>query len=106
MADAKTSKKTTVVINGKKYPLVHTEEEEYIHLIERYLNGKIEKLKNEGMQLSETAAMVVVAITVTNELFQTQKNFNSLKTDVARMLGDYDELKKENEEFRRIIEEK
>jgi cell division protein ZapA (FtsZ GTPase activity inhibitor) len=58
------------------------------------------------MQLSETAALVVVALTVTDELFQTQKNFSALKTDVARLLTEYDELKKENEEMHRLLEDK
>ena len=113
MEDNSNMKRTTVVINGKKYPLIYSEEDEYIHLIERYVNGKIEKLSKEGMQLSETAALVIVAITVANELFQTQKNFNALKTDVARMLNEYDELKsenddliKENEDLRRRIGER
>ncbi len=102
----KIAKKITVTINGKKYPLVHSEDEEYIRVIERYVNGKIEKLSKDGMQLSETAALVVVALTVTDELFQTQKNFRALKTDVARLLTEYDELKKENEEMHRLLEDK
>ncbi len=98
MADAE-KKKITVSINGKNYTLIHDETDEYIHRIARYLDAKVAAASRGGLQLGEQTAVVMTAITITDELFKTQKNFNTLKNEIRRMMDEYDKISAEKEEL-------
>lgn len=96
MADAE-KKKITVSINGKNYTLIHDESDEYIHRIARYLDTKVAAASRGTLQLGEQTAVVMTAITITDELFKTQKNFNTLKNEIRRMMDEYDKITAEKD---------
>ncbi len=96
MAD---KKKITITVSGKNYTLLHDESDDYIHRIAHYLNSKITAASKGGLQLGEPTALVMAAITITDELFKTQKNFNTLKNEIKRMMDEYDQLKIEKQEL-------
>lgn len=92
-------KKITVTINGRNYTLRHDETDEYVHRIVQYLNNKVADVSRGGLQLGEHIALVMAAINITDELFKTQKNFNTLKNEIKRMMDEYDKLKLEKQEL-------
>lgn len=92
-------KKITVTINGRNYTLRHDETDEYVHRIVQFLNNKVAAVSRGGLQLGEQTALVMSSITITDELFKTQKNFNTLKNEIKRMMDEYDKLKLENQEL-------
>lgn len=92
-------KKITVSINGRNYTLRHDETDEYVHRISQFLNNKIAAVSRSGLQLGEQTAIVMSAITITDELFKTQKNFNTLKNEIKRIMDEYDKLKLEKQEL-------
>lgn len=87
--------KITLSIGGKNYTLVHDETEDYMKRIEHYLNTKIENSGKAGIQLGEQTALIMASISVIDELFKTQKNFNTLKNEIKRIMDEYDKLKAE-----------
>lgn len=91
--------KIRFTINGKTYTLLHDEPEEYMHRIEHYLNSKVAAASKSGIQLGEQTAIVMASISITDELFKTQKNFNTLKNEIKRMMDEYDRLKIEKQEL-------
>ncbi len=91
--------KIRFTINGKAYTLLHDEPEEYMHRIEHYLNTRVAAVSKSGIQLGEQTAIVMAAISITDELFKTQKNFNTLKNEIKRMMDEYDRLKSEKQEL-------
>ncbi len=91
--------KIRFTINGKTYTLLHDEPEEYMHRIEHYLNTRVAAASKSGIQLGEQTAIVMASISITDELFKTQKNFNTLKTEIKRMMDEYDRLKIEKQEL-------
>lgn len=88
-----------LTINGKNYTLVHDETEDYMRRIEHYLNGKVSAAMKAGIQLNEQTAFVMASISIIDELFKTQKNFNTLKNEIKRMMDEYDKLKMEKQEL-------
>ena len=85
--------KITLNIGGKNYTLVHDETDDYMKRIEHYLNTKIETAGKAGIQLGEQTALVMASISVIDELFKTQKNFNTLKNEIKRIMDEYDKLR-------------
>ena len=89
----------TVRISGKDYTLIHDETDEYVHRIAHYLNTKIIEASKMGIQQGESTPLVLSALTVTDELFKSQKNFNTLKNEIKRMMDEYEKLKQQNQIF-------
>ena len=85
--------KITLTVNGKNYTLVHDEIEDYMKRIEHYLNAKIETASKAGVQLGEQTALIMASISVIDDLFKTQKNFNTLKNEIKRIMDEYDKLR-------------
>lgn len=92
-------KRITVTVNGKNYTLRHDESDEYVQRIANYLNNKVAEASSGGLQLGEHTSLVMSAITITDELFKTQKNFNTLKNEIKRMMDEYDSLRLEKQEL-------
>ena len=85
-------KKMTVNINGKDYVLNHTESEEYIHRIGKYVNQKIDEASIDGMKLDSSKSTVMACINLADELFKAQH-------DLEEALRANDELLKEKREL-------
>ena len=66
--------KMTININGKDIVLNHTESDEYIHRIAKYVNQKIQEASVDGMKLDSSKATVMACINLTDELFKCQKD--------------------------------
>lgn len=92
-------------INGKTYTLVHDETDDYMKRIEHYLNTKITSAAKQGIQLGEQTAIVMASISIVDELFKTQKNFNTLKNEIKRMMDEYDKIKEEKQEKEKELAE-
>lgn len=92
-------KQIRFIINGKTYTLRHDEPEEYMHRIEHFLNTKVSAAARADLRLEQQTAIVMAAISITDELFKTQKNFNTLKNEIKRMMDEYDRLKIEKQEL-------
>lgn len=93
-------KRYTININGNNYPIITDEPEEYINKIEYYINTRIRDSKNRtGMHLSDATTLAMLAIGTTDELFKTQKQFNSMKADAERLMQEYDNISAENKEY-------
>lgn len=93
-------KRYTIDINGTEYPILTHESEEYIHKIEYFINTRIRDSKNRtGMHFSNATTLAMLAISTTDELFKTQMQFNSLKTDAEKLMQEYDRTRAENKEY-------
>lgn len=92
-------KQIRFMINGKAYTLRHDEPEEYMHRIEHFLNTKVAAAAKADLRLEQQTALVMAAISITDELFKTQKNFNTLKNEIKRMMDEYDRLKIEKQDL-------
>lgn len=98
-------KKYSITINGIVYPILTDEPEEYVNKVEYYLNTRIRDSKSRsGMHLSDSTTLAMLAIGVTDELFKTQKQFNSMHADAERLVGEYDKVCQENKEYLEQIE--
>lgn len=97
--------KIKFTINGKTYTLVHDETEDYMRRIEHYLNGKVATATKSGIQLGEQTAVVMASISIIDEMFKVQKNFNTLKNEIKRMMDEYDKLKLEKQELENQLNE-
>ena len=92
-------KQIRFMINGKAYTLRHDEPEEYMHRSEHLLNTKVDAAAKADLRLEQQTALVIAAISITDELFKTQKNFNTLKNEIKRMMDEYDRLKIEKQDL-------
>lgn len=98
-------RKYSISINGIVYPILTDESEEYVNKVEYYLNTRIRDTKSRtGMHLPDSTTLAMLAIGVTDELFKTQKQFNSMRADAERLVGEYDKVCQENKEYVEQIE--
>lgn len=84
--------KMSIVINGKQYIINHTESEEYIHMIGRYVNRKIAETSVDGMKLVESTANVMACINIADDYFKSQHQLQNA-------LEELETLKKEKQEL-------
>ena len=93
-------KRYTININGNNYPIITDESEEYINKVEYYINTRIRDSKNRtGMHLPDATTLAMLAIGTTDELFKTQKQFNSMKADAERLMQEFEKVSAENKEY-------
>ena len=92
-------KKSSININGKYYVLAHDEPEEYVHRVARFVSDKIEATAKDGLKLVEPTASVMACISVTDELFKTQKALNAVKHELQLALDECEMLKREKSEL-------
>lgn len=76
-----TPSKMTIDINGKQYILNHTESEEYIHKIGKYVNRKIAETSVDGMKLVENTANVMACINIADDYFKALAEIETLKKE-------------------------
>lgn len=100
-----TKAKIDVRINGKDYTLIHQYTDEYIQRIVLYLNKKLEEVSKNGLKLSESMELVLAALNITDELFKSQKNYMTIKSELNRMMDEYEELKQNNKVLSEQIEQ-
>lgn len=98
-------RKYSINLNGTMYPILTDEPAEYVNKVEYYLNTRIRDSKSRtGMHLPDSTTLAMLAIGVTDELFKTQKQFNAMKSDAERLVGEYDKVCGENKEYIEQIE--
>ncbi|WP_072987425.1 cell division protein ZapA [Clostridium cavendishii] len=88
----------TVKINGIEYNLKGEANDDYLKHVAEYVEGKLKDISNKNAKLSTTAAAVLTAINVVDELFKGNKDYNEL-------LSDYDNLRIEKKSLVKDIEE-
>ncbi len=87
-----TPNKMTIVINGKQYIVNHTESDEYVHKIGKYVNKKIAETSVDGMKLVESTANVMACINIADDYFKSQKQ-------LQLAIAEIETLKKEKQEL-------
>lgn len=84
--------KMTIVINGKQYIVNHTESDEYVHQIGKYVNKKIAETSVDGMKLVESTATVMACINIADDYFKT-------KRQLQKAMDEIEDLKREKQDL-------
>ena len=84
--------KMTIVINGKQYIINHTESEEYIHKIGKYVNRKIAETSVDGMKLVESTANVMACINIADDYFKSQRRLQNALEEIEKLKREKREL--------------
>ncbi|MBE7057332.1 MAG: cell division protein ZapA [Ruminococcaceae bacterium] len=84
--------KMTIVINGKQYIINHTESEEYIHKIGKYVNRKIAETSVDGMKLVESTANVMACINIADDYFKAQRELEDALKEIETLMKEKQEL--------------
>ncbi|GFZ30527.1 cell division protein ZapA [Clostridium zeae] len=88
----------TVRINGIDYNLKGKDDEEYLNYIAKYVDEKVKEILSKNNKLSSVAATALAAINISDELFKVNNDYNDL-------LGNFEDLQKENDELKQRIED-
>lgn len=76
-----------VTIMGKQYPLKVAENEvENMQQIARFVDEKFRLYRRELNQQPETTIMVLAALSIAEELFETRRKVNSNHTDENKLM--------------------
>lgn len=92
----------SVTINGQEYNLKGNENEEYLHKIAAYVDGKIQSIMESNSSLSISSAVVLTALNAADEMFKIKHEYDDTIGQIAIF------KEKENELTERInaLEEK
>ena len=116
------SKKVDVVIEGKVFTLVSSEEEAHLQRIARYIDAKLAEMADgeSGMPLDDRVRSLLLALNISDDYFKASDRLarmdveqekyitelgllqqeNSLLTEQFRALqGEYTRLQKEHDQF-------
>jgi cell division protein ZapA len=85
----------TITIAGTEYSVVSTESADYMRRIAMYVDKQISDKMKANDRLGSTAATVLAAFTIADELYRSQANNKVLKESLARTCDDYDKCRKE-----------
>jgi len=116
------SKKVDVVIGGKVFTLVSSEEEAHLQRIARYIDAKMAEMADgeQGMPLDDRVSSLLLALNISDDYYKASDRLarldveqekyitelgllqqeNSLLTEQFRALqGEYTRLQKEHDQF-------
>ena len=83
-----------VKFNGKEYLLSCEDgQEEHLHELAHNLNDKFEKLKNDLGNIGENKLLLITAIKVMDEYFETKKKVDAQKKELQDLKEKFKELK-------------
>jgi cell division protein ZapA len=85
----------TVTIAGAEYSVLSSESDDYMRRIAMYVDRKIADKMKANDRLGTTAATVLTAITIADELHRSQGNYRVLKDSLVRTCDDFDKCRKE-----------
>ena len=85
----------TVTIAGAEYSVLSTESADYMRRIAMFVDRKITDKMKSNERLGTTAATVLAALTIADELQRSQGNNKVLKDSLVRTCEDFDKCRKE-----------
>lgn len=85
----------TVTIAGTDYSVLSAESADYMRRITMFVDRKIADKMKTNDRLGTTAATVLAALTIADELHRSQGNYKVLKDSLVRTCEDYDKCRKE-----------
>lgn len=88
-------RKINVLIDGRNFTVVGSEDERYIRELAAYVDANIKKLANKNERLSPAMAATLAAVNITDEYFKLQSKHKELEKRAKEPLEKYDILKKE-----------
>ena len=90
--------KVTVNINGMTYNLKGEKDEKYLLGVANYVDGRIKEIQSKKANLSTTAATVLAAVNIADELYECDleldKNLKAKQTAEAENVSLKQELDK------------
>jgi cell division protein ZapA len=98
-------KKINVLIDGRNFTIIGTEDERYVRELAEYVDVNIKKLSNRNEKLSPAMAATLAALNISDELFKTKNELKDLQKKSKEPLERYEGLKKEIEEYKKTIDE-
>lgn len=87
----------TVRINGVDYKLKGEENEQYLHKVASYVDRKMKNITGSNIKLSTTAAAVLTAVNVVDDLFKCDTAYSELIKKVEELEKTEEELLKKAE---------
>ncbi|MDY0236783.1 MAG: cell division protein ZapA [Gudongella sp.] len=98
-------KKIDVVIDGRNFTVVGSDNEEYIRELARYVDKNIKNLATKNHRLSPVMTATLAAFNIADELFSVNKEHKDLEKRAKEPLEKYEITKKEIETANNKIKE-
>lgn len=94
----------TVKINGMEYNLRGEENDEYLQMIGKYVDNKINSLMNKNSKISRADATILAAINLGDEVFKSREAYERCNENNKMLNDDQKKLISELEGMRRDLE--
>lgn len=98
-------KRVDVMIDGRNFTIVGTDNEEYIRDLAYYVDKKIRNLASKNDKLSQIMAATLAALHIADELHMVKGELDDLKLKTRDPLEKYDDLDIELKESKEKIQE-
>lgn len=98
-------KRVDVMIDGRNFTVVGTDNEDYIRDLAYYVDKKIRNLASKNDKLSQTMAATLAALHIADELHMVKEELDELKLKTKDPLEKYDDLDIELKESKEKIQE-
>ena len=86
---------TTVTIYGQEYSVRGGEDTEYVQLIAKYVDERMQEIGTSGGQITSLRVAILAALNITDELFQERDGLQRTRKEVrARTLKALKKLEK------------
>jgi len=96
--------KVTVNINGMSYNLKGDKDEKYLQGVANFVDGRIKEIISKKSGLSTTAATVLAAVNIADELYECDLELDKTIKDKAEIAKENAALKKKLEEINKELE--
>lgn len=107
----------TVKINGMEYNLRGEENNEYLQMVGKYVDNKINSLMNKNSKISRADATILAAINIGDEVFKNREayercneNYKMISNEQKKLISelegmkrDFEALEKENSTLKETI---
>ena len=103
------SKSISIVIGGREFKIKSDAEEEYIYLLERFINEKIEEVKKESKVYDRYNTLALTIIKIADEYFTLKKEMERMSDGFLAQITEIEEkidyIEKNLKEIYKTLEE-
>lgn len=94
----------TVKINGMEYNLKGEENDEYLHMVAKFVDKRIRTLMENNSKLGSGDATILAALNMGDELLKNKESYERLSENYTKAANDNKVLTSELEQMRKQIE--
>jgi cell division protein ZapA len=93
-------RKIDVLINGRNFTVVGSDNEAYVRTLASYVDKKIKELTSKNDRLCQTSSATLAALNIADELYKASEKLKKVESEIKDPVEKFDDISSELEKAR------